>query len=135
MAGDGKTIELEIRTPDEMLLREKVHSVRVQLADGWWGILPGHIPFIAALVRGILIYRKGKEVHYVVLDGGTLEVQRHRVMVLTPAAEKADDHALLRKKLEERKAAGEKTAFEAHIEFTRARTALLRALLEGARKG
>ncbi len=129
-----RTTRLEIRTPDGILLSEEVTSIRVQLADGWWGILPRHTPFIAELPVGFLIYRRNGERHYVVLAGGTLEVQRDKVLILAPAAERADEIAALKKALEERKAEEEKAAFHAHIEFERARAALLRALIEEASK-
>jgi len=124
------TTRLEILTPDNVVLSEEVTSIRIQLADGWWGILPHHAPFIAELPVGLLIYRKNGERHYIVLAGGTVEVQREKVLILTAAAERADEVAALEKAIEERRAEEEKVAFQAHIEFERARAALLRALTE-----
>ena len=124
------TTRLEILTPDNVVLSEEVTSIRIQLADGWWGILPHHAPFIAKLPVGLLIYRKNAERHYIVLAGGTVEVQREKVLILTAAAERADEVAALEKAIEERRAEEEKVAFQAHIEFERARAALLRALTE-----
>ena len=129
-----KTTKLEIRTPDEIILNEDVTSIRVQVADGWWGILPHHTPFIAALPVGLLIYRKNGKQHYMALAGGTLEVQREKVLILTAAARRADKLAALKKALEERKMEEEKVAFHARIECERARAALLRALMEEAKR-
>jgi len=130
----GRMTRLEIRTPDEVVLREDVTSIRVQLADGWWGILPRHAPFIAELPVGLLIYRKNGEQRYVALAGGTVEVQRERVLILTAAAEKADELAVLERAMEEKRAEEERAAFHAHIEFERARATLMRALMEEASK-
>ena len=124
------TTRLEILTPDNVVLSEEVTSIRIQLADGWWGILPHHAPFIAELPVGLLIYRKNGERHYIVLAGGTVEVQPERVLILTAAAERADEVAALGKAIEERRAEQEEVAFQAHIEFERARAALLRAVTE-----
>jgi F-type H+-transporting ATPase subunit epsilon len=124
------TTTLEIMTPDRLVLSTEVVSVRILLDDGWWGILPHHAPFIAQVPVGVLSYREDHERHFVALAGGTVEVQAERVLVLTAAAERADDIAALAEALEKRRAAEEKTAFEAHIEFERARAALLRALTE-----
>ncbi|HUS70912.1 MAG TPA: ATP synthase F1 subunit epsilon [Anaerolineae bacterium] len=124
------TTRLEILTPDNVVLSEEVTSIRIQLADGWWGILPHHAPFIAELPVGLLIYRKNGERHYIVLAGGTVEVQPEKVLILTAAAEMADEVAALEKAIEERRAEEEKVAFQAHIEFERARATLLRALTE-----
>ena len=124
------TTTLEIMTPDRVVLSEEVTSIRIQLADGWWGILPHHAPFIAELPVGLLIYRKNGERRYIVLAGGTVEVQREKVLILTAEAEKAAEVAALEKAIEERRAKEEKVAFQAHIEFERARAALSRALTE-----
>ena len=133
MAG-RKRSKLEIRTPDRVILNEEVSAIRVKLADGWWGILPRHAPFIAELPVGLVIYRKNGERHYVALVGGTVEVQQERVLILTAAAEKADDLTALKAAMEERKIEEESIAFQAHIEFERARATLLRALMEEASK-
>jgi F-type H+-transporting ATPase subunit epsilon len=125
-----RTTRLEIMTPDRLVLRQEVSSIRIQLADGWWGILPHHAPFIAELPVGLLTYRENGERHYVAVAGGTVEVQREKVLILTAAAERADEIAVLGEALDERRAEEEKVAFQAHIEFERARAALLRALTE-----
>jgi F-type H+-transporting ATPase subunit epsilon len=125
-----RTTRLEVMTPDRVALSAEVSSVRIQLADGWWGILPHHAPFIAELPVGVLTYRRNGEQHYLALAGGTVEVQREKVLILTTAAERADEIAALGRAMEEKKAEEEKVAFQAHIEFERARAALLRALTE-----
>jgi len=125
-----RTTRLEIMTPDRVVLSEEVSSIRIQLADGWWGILPHHAPFIAELPVGLLTYRKNGERCYIALAGGTVEVQREKVLILTAAAERAGQLAALGRAMEERRAEEEKAAFQAHIEFERARAALLRALTE-----
>jgi len=133
----AKTMQLEILTPDEMILNADVEAIRVQLPDGWWGILPGHAPFLAHVVAGIMLYRRQGDTRYVALYQGTIEVQRHpakpnRVLVLTAAAEEGEDLAVLEQALERQRARLNQIAQEAHIEFTRARMALERALRETA---
>ena len=130
-----KKMQLEILTPDEVVLNTDVEAIRVQLADGWWGILPRHAPFLAHVVASILLYRRQGKTRYVALYQGTIEVQRRpakpdRVLVLTAAAEEGEDLALLEQALEEQRTRLRKIAQEAHIEFTRARMALERALHE-----
>jgi len=132
-------MQLEILTPDEIILSTDVEAIRVQLSDGWWGILPGHAPFLAHIVAGIMLYRRQGDTRYVALYQGTIEVQRHsdtlqpdRVLVLTAAAEEGADMAALEHALERQRAQLHHIAREAHIEFTRARMALERALRETA---
>ena len=133
----AKTMQLEVLTPDEIILNTNVEAIRVQLADGWWGILPRHAPFLAYIVAGIMLYRQQGETRYVALYQGTIEVQRHaaesdRVLVLTAAAEAGEDLAMMEQALDSQRARLNKVAQEAHIEFTRARMALERALRETA---
>ena len=114
-----------------------VETIRVQLSDGWWGILPGHAPFLAHVVAGIMLYRRQGDTRYVALYQGTIEVQRRsskpdRVLALTAAAEEGEDLAVLEHALERQRARLNQIAQEAHIEFTRARMALERALRETA---
>ena len=132
-------MHLEILTPDEIILNTDVEAVRVQLSDGWWGILPGHAPFLAHIVAGIMLYRQQEDTRYVALYQGTVEVQRRsdtseseRVLVLTAAVEEGEDLEGLEHALEQQRARLKQTAREAHIEFTRARMALERALRETA---
>ena len=133
----AKTMQLEIVTPDEIILNTDVEAIRVQLSDGWWGILPGHAPFLAHVVAGIMLYRRQGDTRYVALYQGTIEVQRRsskpdRVLALTAAAEEGEDLAVLEHALEQQRARLNQIAQEAHIEFTRARMALKRALSETA---
>jgi F-type H+-transporting ATPase subunit epsilon len=132
----AKTMQLEVLTPDEIILNTDVEAIRVQLADGWWGILPRHAPFLAHIVAGIMLYRQQGETRYVALYQGTIEVQRRaesdHVLVLTAAAEAGEDLAMVEQALERQRARLNKVAQEAHIEFTRARVALERALRETA---
>jgi len=130
-------MQLEIVTPDEIILNTDVEAIRVQLPDGWWGILPGHAPFLAHVVASIMLYRRQGDTRYVALYQGTIEVQRHparpnRVLVLTAATEEGEDLAVLEHALERQRARLNQIAQEAHIEFTRARMALERALRETA---
>jgi F-type H+-transporting ATPase subunit epsilon len=133
----AKTMQLEVLTPDEIILNTDVEAIRVQLADGWWGILPRHAPFLAHIVAGIMLYRQQGETRYVALYQGTIEVQRRaaesdRVLVLTAAAEAGEDLAMVEQALERQRTRLNRVAREAHIEFTRARMALERALRETA---
>ena len=49
MAETGKTIHLEIITPDAAVLNTDVSFVLVRALDGDLGIMPGHAPLIASL--------------------------------------------------------------------------------------
>jgi F-type H+-transporting ATPase subunit epsilon len=133
----AKSMHLEILTPDEVIVNTDVDAIRVQLSDGWWGILPGHAPFLAHIIAGIMLYRQKENTRYVALYQGTIQVEQRpkepdRVLVLTAAVEEGEDLSGLEHALERQRAHLNVIAKEAHIEFTRARMALERALRETA---
>ena len=59
--------------------------------DGYFGVLPGHAPLLAALRTGEMWYRKGSETQYAFIDGGFAEVLPDRVSILAQVAERAED--------------------------------------------
>jgi len=145
MASDRPSTRLLILTPDRVALDERVISIRFQQPDGWQGILAHHAPYLTRLVDGVMIYRlaegqaaedqrAGKDAdeheRYVVLYGGTLQVKQNEVVVLTAAAEPGRSLQELEKRLSERRAEADALAFEALFEFTKVRTALVRALID-----
>jgi F-type H+-transporting ATPase subunit epsilon len=132
MSEQTPTIRLLVMTPDRIALDERVTAIRFQEPDGWRGILVHHAPYLTRLTRGALLYRPASsdEPQYLALYGGTLEVQEDTVLVLTGAAEPGRDLDELAQRLSEEKAEADALAFEAYIEFTKVRTALVRALTD-----
>jgi F0F1-type ATP synthase epsilon subunit len=135
MASERPSTRLLILTPDRVALDERVTSIRFQQPDGWQGILAHHAPYLTRLVDGVMIYRLAgedpeKNERYVVLYGGTLQVTLNEVIVLTAAAEPGRSLQELEERLSERRAEENALAFEALLEFTKVRAALVRALTD-----
>jgi F-type H+-transporting ATPase subunit epsilon len=80
------SIELQIVTPDRMVVREQVDEVQIPGAEGYFGVLPGHTPLLATLGEGLLWYRQGQEKSYVTVAGGFAEVLPDRVTLLATTA-------------------------------------------------
>jgi F-type H+-transporting ATPase subunit epsilon len=80
-------LELRIVTPDKLLVREQVDEVEVPGSEGYFGVLPGHTPLLAALAAGELWYRKGTTRVYVDIAGGFAEVLPDSVTILAHGAE------------------------------------------------
>ena len=55
------SIELQIVTPDKLLVKEQVDEVEIPGTEGYFGVLPGHTPMLASLAVGEMWYRKGQE--------------------------------------------------------------------------
>jgi F-type H+-transporting ATPase subunit epsilon len=61
------SIELQIVTPERLLLKEQVDEVEIPGSEGYFGVLPGHTPLLASLTVGELWYRKGQEKTYLLI--------------------------------------------------------------------
>jgi F-type H+-transporting ATPase subunit epsilon len=80
------TFQLEVATPERLLLDEQVMEAELPGRDGYMGVLAGHAPLLSALGAGVLTYRsRGEEV--LAIDGGFVEVFANRVRVLADHAE------------------------------------------------
>jgi F-type H+-transporting ATPase subunit epsilon len=77
---------LEIITPDKKVYSGDVESVRLPGADGSFGILNNHAPIIASLKKGtIRVTDAKKAVENFEINGGVVEVQNNKVIVLAEA--------------------------------------------------
>jgi F-type H+-transporting ATPase subunit epsilon len=85
------TIQLEIATPDRLLVREQVSEVEVPGANGAMGILPGHAPLLSELGIGELSYVAQGHRRFLTISGGFVQVSQDHVRVLATSAEKADE--------------------------------------------
>lgn len=128
MAEAGKTLHLEVITPDAAVLHEDVDFVLVRALDGDLGIMPNHAPLIASLSIWPLCYDKGGKRQYVTVASGFLEVHDNTVTVITPASEKPEDIDVSRAQSAEKRAEDRLAAHAANLDVTRAEAALQRAL-------
>jgi F-type H+-transporting ATPase subunit epsilon len=121
------SIELQIVTPDKMLVKEQVDEVEIPGSEGYFGVLPGHTPMLASLAVGEMWYRQGQEKTYLSLAFGFAEVLPDRVTILAQLAERAEDIDVAR--AEEAKRRAEARIVQARdVDYARARTALVKSL-------
>ena len=82
-------LQFELVTPERLIRSEAVHMVVVPGAEGDFGVLAGHAPFMSTIRNGELaIYRaQGGEPERIAIEGGFAEVNARGLTVL---AEKAD---------------------------------------------
>ncbi len=72
---------LEILTPDKKVFEGEVTSVTVPGTMGSFEILNNHAPIISTLEDGKLTVRGAKSEHFFI-NGGVVEVNNNKVMVL-----------------------------------------------------
>ena len=121
-------IDLQIVTPDKLLVREQVDEVEIPGSEGYFGVLPGHTPLLAALAVGELWYRKGQEKTYLAIAFGFAEVLPDRVTILAQLAERAEDIDVTRAEEARKRAESRVTQPKAEMDYDRARTALMKSL-------
>lgn len=83
----AKTFELEVITPERVVLRSPAQFVLVPSADGQYGILADHAPMVGSLRAGVVHYRTEGGVRAVALTGGFFEVTPDRAVILADEAE------------------------------------------------
>ena len=85
------TFELEVVTPERLLVKEQVEEAQIPGKNGYLGVLPGHAPLLAELGTGFLSYAVGGKTRYLAIHGGFVEVLPDHVRVLANAGERAEE--------------------------------------------
>lgn len=81
------SFQLEIVTPEKMIVRDNAESVQIPGLDGYLGVLPGHAPLITELGAGEIAYRADGQSHHFSVAWGFAEVLQDRVTVLAETVE------------------------------------------------
>jgi F-type H+-transporting ATPase subunit epsilon len=121
-------LRLEFVTPERSIVHDDVDEVQVPGEDGYFGVLVGHAPLLAALQTGEMWYRKGNDRKYAFVGGGFAEILPDRVAILAPVAERAEEIDIQRAEAAKRRAEDRLARPVADMDFERARVALLKAL-------
>ena len=82
-------LHFELVTPERLVRSEEVHMVVVPGAEGDFGVLEGHAPFMSTIRNGELaIYRQGMsgEPERIAIEGGFAEVNERGLTVLAERA-------------------------------------------------
>src|SRR5512146_2804927 len=85
------TFQLEIVTPERLVVKDVATEVQIPGKNGYLGILAGHAPLISELAVGEIIYRDGAHgLHRLACAWGFAEVLPNKVTILAENAERAD---------------------------------------------
>ena len=107
----------------------QVDEVVAPGSEGYFGVLPGHAPFLATLGIGELMYRVGREEYHVAVSGGFAEVRNDKVIVLADSAETPAEIDRARAERARDRAEARLTGrTQEEIDYARANAALARAL-------
>ena len=85
------TFQLEIVTPEKMVVRVTAEEIQIPGKNGYIGVLPGHAPLITELGAGEINYRAEGQSHRFSVAWGFAEVLPNRVTVLAETVERSDE--------------------------------------------
>ena len=81
------TFQIDIATPEKLLLQQTVQSAQIPGKDGYMGILPGHAALLSELGEGTLSVTADGQTRNFTITGGYVEVRDNYVRVLADSAE------------------------------------------------
>lgn len=85
------TFELEIVTPEKLVVKDVAEEAQIPGKNGYLGILPGHAPLITELAVGEITYRVGAMEKHVSVAWGFAEVLPTKVTILAETAERPEE--------------------------------------------
>jgi F-type H+-transporting ATPase subunit epsilon len=84
-------LHLEVITPERRVYEDDVDMVIAPASEGYVGILPHHAPLFTTLGPGVFRVKRGGVDEVLAVFGGFMDVRGDRVVVLTDAAEHAEE--------------------------------------------
>jgi F-type H+-transporting ATPase subunit epsilon len=84
-------LKLELATPTRLVVSGEADEVVVPGVEGAFGVLPGHAPLLSLVGTGEVVYRTGREEHYLAVSGGFAEVGPDHVTILAESAERPEE--------------------------------------------
>jgi F-type H+-transporting ATPase subunit epsilon len=85
------TFQLEIVTPDKMVVRDQAEEAQIPGRNGYIGVLPGHAPLITELGAGEITFKRGGQIQHFSMAWGFAEILPDRVTVLAETVERAEE--------------------------------------------
>lgn len=121
------TFQLEIVTPEKVVVRDTAEEMQIPGKSGYIGVLPGHAPLITELAVGEISYRRGSDTQRLAVAWGFAEVLPEKVTILAETAEKASEIDVSRAQEARKRAEQRLAASNTEVDVTRAENALKRA--------
>ena len=123
-----KTFFLGIVTPTRKFFEEQVEMVIVKTPNGELGVLPGHIPCVAALEVGPVKIKRNGEWIEAVLSEGFMEITQRRSLIMADSAEWPDEIDENRANEAKQRAEERLQRQISRIEYVQSKAALARAM-------
>jgi F-type H+-transporting ATPase subunit epsilon len=121
------TFQLEIVTPEKLVVKEAVDEAQIPGLDGYLGILPGHAPLITELGVGVITYRAGGATKTLSVAWGFAEVLQDKVTILAETVERPDEIDVARAQQAKERAEQLLKSNDPELDYDRAQDDLRRA--------
>lgn len=82
-------LAFEIVTPERKILTLQVSELVIPGIEGYFGVLPGHAPFLTRLGVGEITYKDATGTHFLAAADGFVEVLPDRVTIVAQLCEPA----------------------------------------------
>ena len=120
---------LDIVTLKKVVFSEEIQSVTAPGAEGYFGILAGHTPFVSSLQVGVVrITKANGEVLNLATSGGFLMTNGKKVILLADTAERPEEIDVNRAQAAKERAEKRLAERSSDLDLERAKVALARAL-------
>ena len=119
---------LEVVTPEGFLLKEDVDEVIAPGEEGYFGVLPGHTPFLTTLGVGQITYRQGAVQNLLTCFWGFCEVLPDKVNILAELGERAAEIDVARAEKAKTQAEDRMKAIKDEAGYADAHQAYVRAI-------
>jgi ATP synthase F1 epsilon subunit len=75
-------LQLDIATPERLVVSEAVEMVTAPGSEGEFGVLPGHCLFLTSLRQGSVRYKTGGKTGELQISGGFAHIANNHVIIL-----------------------------------------------------
>ncbi len=123
----ANTFQLEIVTPERLVVKDMAEEMQIPGSEGHLGILPGHAPLITELAVGEITYRNGSTTYRLAVASGFAEILPDKVTVLAEAAERPEEINVERARQAKALAEKQLQSGDPRTDYPRTLTALARA--------
>ena len=121
------TFQLEIVTPEKMVVKDVAEEMQIPGKNGYLGILPGHAPLITEMAVGEITYRNNGNTHRLAVAWGFAEVLSDKVTILAETAERPEEIDARRAQEAKQRAEEYLKSGNPDVDYSRAQVALQRA--------
>ncbi len=84
-------MQLEIITPEKIVVQQEIDEVLVPTSEGQIAILPHHVNLVTKVQQGELIIKYKSQEQYLAVTAGFLEVANNKITILSDYAVRAED--------------------------------------------